>query len=97
MAGDVAYLASDRPTFCEDCFRSLWKGGRCKRRDCPGYAAIYLRDQAERLRENLTAWDGKTCLVTLTAPGADVLPWDAAKCPEGGHKCSGQLGCRCAG
>ena len=94
MAGDVRDLASDERTFCEDCFRSLWRGGRCKRRDCPGYASIYLRDQAERLRENLAAWDGKTCLVTLTAPGADLLPWDPTKCPGGQHRCSGKLGCR---
>jgi hypothetical protein len=94
VAGDVSALGADRPTFCEECFRSLWQGGRCKRRDCPGYAPIYLRDQAERLRENLAAWDGKTCLVTLTAPGADVLPWDVTRCPPGEHKCSGKLGCR---
>jgi hypothetical protein len=93
VAGHVD-LASGEPTFCEDCFRSLWQGGRCKRRDCPGFAPIYLRDQAKRLRENLAAWDGKTCLVTLTAPGADVLPWDPAKCPSGEHACSGKLGCR---
>ena len=92
MAGDVGDLSSKER--CEDCFRLLWRGGRCKRRDCPGYAPIYLRDQAERLRENLTAWDGKTCLVTVTAPGTDELPWDPSKCPPGEHKCSGRLGCR---
>jgi hypothetical protein len=94
VAGHVRDLDHDRPTFCEECFRSLWQGGRCKRRDCPAYAPIYLRDQAIRLRENLAAWDGKTCLVTLTAPGADVLSWDPSKCPEGEHRCSGKLGCR---
>jgi hypothetical protein len=31
---------------------------------------------------------------TLTAPGAEVLPWNPAKCPAGEHKCSGKLGCR---
>jgi hypothetical protein len=81
-------------TFCPACFRSLWQGRSCKRRDCPGYASIYLRDQAERLRQNLAAWGGKTCLVTLTAPGSDVLPWDTSKCPPGDHACSGALGCR---
>jgi hypothetical protein len=94
VAGDVGDLGSEERTFCKECFRSLWQRGRCKRRDCPGYAPIYLRDQAERLRENLAAWDGKTCLVTLTAPRADVLPWDPTKCPPGEHKCSGKLGCR---
>ncbi len=66
----------------------------CKRRDCPDYAPRYLRDQAQRLRKNLAAWEGKTCLVTLTAPGADVLPWDRASCPPGKHRCSGRFGCR---
>jgi hypothetical protein len=66
----------------------------CKRRDCPTYAGIYLRDQSERLKVNLTAWEGKTCLVTLTAPGAAVLEWDKSKCPDGKHVCSGNLGCR---
>src|SRR4030081_2548330 len=94
MAGHVEGLVADERTFCPECLRSLWRGRSCKRRDCPGYARIYLRDQAERLRANLAAWDGKTCLVTLTAPGADVLPWDRAKCREGAHRCSGQRGCR---
>jgi len=94
VASDVAHLGSDERTFCPECLRSLWQGRTCKRRDCPSYAGIYLRDQAERLRANLAAWDGKTCLVTLTAPGADVLAWDRSKCPDGKHTCSGRLGCR---
>ena len=95
MAAGQQNLGAAERTFCPDCLRSLWQGGgRCKRRDCPGYAPIYLRDQAERLRQNLAAWDGKTCLVTLTAPGAYELPWDRSKCPPGEHVCSGKLGCR---
>jgi hypothetical protein len=88
------FLRRGHPSYCERCFRSLWRGGRCQRRDCPGYAPLYLRDQAVCLRENLAAWDGKTCLVTLTAPGVDVLRWDQSKCPEGEPRCSGRLGCR---
>jgi hypothetical protein len=94
VAGHADSVAPDEPTWCPDCYRSLWQGGRCKRRDCAGHAPIYLRDQTERLRENLAAWDRKTCLVTLTAPGVDTLPWDRSKCPAGEHKCSGRLGCR---
>ena len=93
VSGQRGLASSDR-TFCPECFRSLWAGGGCKRRDCPRYAPIYLRDQAERTGQNLGAWDGKTCLVTLTAPGADRLPWDRSKCPPGEHACSGRLGCR---
>lgn len=94
MVAGVADLGRDEQTFCPDCYRTLWRGGTCKRRDCPGYAPIYLRDQAERLRANIEAWDGKTCMVTLTAPGADVLGWDRSRCAEGEHRCSGERGCR---
>jgi hypothetical protein len=55
MAADVSRLGRDERTFCPDCYRSLWRGNSCKRRDCPGYAPIYLRDQAARIRENLAA------------------------------------------
>jgi hypothetical protein len=94
VAADVADVGRDEQAFCPDCGRSLWANTRCRRRDCPAYAGLYLRDQAERLRANLAAWEGKTCLVTLTAPGADVLAWDKRKCPRAKHVCSGKLGCR---
>jgi len=32
--------------------------------------------------------------MTLTAPGADELPWDTRSCPPDPHRCSGRLGCR---
>jgi hypothetical protein len=81
--------------FCPHCFHNLWGGGRCKRRACPSYASIYLRDQAEVIKANLAVWDGHVCMVTLTAPGRDVLPWDRRRCSHPGrHKCSGRLGCR---
>jgi hypothetical protein len=94
VAFDVTDLGSGERAFCPECFRTLWVGSSCKRRDCPSYAGIYLRDQVERLRANLAAWEGRTCLVTLTAPGADLLRWDANKCPPGEHTCLGRLGCR---
>jgi hypothetical protein len=94
VAGHVGDLGPEERAFCPHCLRSLWQNTRCKRRDCPGYAPTYLRDQAERLTVNLAAWEGKTCLVTLTAPGKDVLPWDRLKCAGGEHRCSGRLGCR---
>src|SRR5581483_2162868 len=81
--------------FCPYCFHDVWRGGRCKRRACPSYAPIYLRDQAERVAANLRVWDGKTCMLTLTAPGRDRLPWDRRHCAaRGKHRCSGTLGCR---
>ena len=59
-----------------------------------GLRVDYLRDQAELLRVNLAAWDGKTSLVTLTPPGKKVLAWDKSKCRPGQHRCSGARGCR---
>jgi hypothetical protein len=68
VAGHVGDLGPEERAFCPHCLRSLWQNTRCKRRDCPGYAPTYLRDQAERLTLNLAAWEG-----TLTAPGKDAL------------------------
>ena len=33
--------------------------------------------------------------ITLTAPGADVLPWDTSICGHGPGECSGKNGCVC--
>lgn len=34
-------------------------------------------------------------LLTISAPGEDLLPWDTDECTiEGPHKCSGEVGCR---
>lgn len=80
---------------CSSCKRSSHNGRRCKRRDCRGYHSIWLGDQGVRLIENLASYDGRTVIVTITAPGVDVLPWDVEHCAAlGPHKCSGHLGCR---
>jgi hypothetical protein len=95
VAGHVGDLTPAERTFCPHCFHDLWQGQSCKRRTCPGYAPIYLRDQAERLKAGLAEWDGETTIATLTAPGADVLPWDTRRCrSEGPHKHSGPNGCQ---
>jgi hypothetical protein len=47
-----------------------------------------------RLLENLLAHGGLTCMLTLTAPGADALPWDEEECAHlGPHRHSGTRGC----
>lgn len=69
-------------------------GKRCKRRDCPGYVDVWMGDQGVRLLENLRAYDGKVRMLTITAPGADRLPWDVASCGHTAGECSGRLGCR---
>lgn len=94
MRADVGAL-ENRPSFCRHCFHDLWKGTRCKRRTCPSYAPTYLRDHAERLKAGLAEWEGETTIATLTAPGADVLPWDPSRCKvRGPHKHSGPAGCQ---
>jgi histone H3/H4 len=70
-------------------------GGSCKRRDCPAYAPLYLKDGARLLRQNLRSWSGGVSMVTLTAPGADLLPWDPVQCKvQREHEHAGPLGCR---
>jgi hypothetical protein len=47
------------------------------------------------LRENLSLVRGQLRLVTLTAPGADALPWDEDVCAwRGEHRHRGDIGCR---
>jgi hypothetical protein len=81
---------------CRHCARSVHvANATCKRRDCPGYVGLWMGDQGVRLLENLLAYDGKVAMLTVTAPGADELPFDTALCTtEGPHKCSGRIGCR---
>jgi hypothetical protein len=45
--------------------------------------------------ENLKAHGGEAVLFSVTAPGADQLPWDEGACVvPGKHKHSGELGCQ---
>jgi hypothetical protein len=81
---------------CEDCGRPLGVNAhRCQRRTCPGYSETWARDQRRRLLENLGACGGRAVMLTLTPPGADLLPWDEQVCAHlGPHKHTGELGCR---
>lgn len=85
---------SERPSWCPVCFHDLHGAWTCKRRTCPSYAPKYLRDLAEVMKSALAEWEHETTIATLTAPGSDVLPWDASLCSiEGPHKHSGPNGC----
>lgn len=63
---------------------------------------MWAGDQRRKLFDNLAAFAGmvrvKDALVvmfSITAPGADVLPWDRRHCrARGPHRCSGDAGCR---
>ena len=73
-----------------------WMGAPCRcNRRCGTCRASWSRMWAWVLRENLSLVGGMTRLVTLTAPGADQLPWDESQCRwMGPHRHSGPLGCR---
>lgn len=67
----------------------------CRRRRCPGYAPLWAGDQRRKLFENLGAYEGEFVVLAVTAPGADVLPWDAQRCRAlGEHVHGGPRGCR---
>ena len=73
-----------------------WRlGSSCKKRDCPVCGVRWARDWRRAMEINLEAHEGQLLLITLTAPGADRLPWDLGHCshrPD--RECSGKLGCR---
>jgi hypothetical protein len=65
------------------------------RRTCSSYAQVWARDQRRHLLDNLEAYEGRAAMLTLTPPGADVLPWDEDVCRHRGpHTHSGPKGCR---
>src|SRR4051794_4581096 len=82
---------------CDDCgsVRPA-RVSRCRRRQCAGYAKTWARDTMRRIRENLHAYGGLACMLSLTAPGVEAgLVWDREQCTHGpGVKCTGPRGCR---
>jgi hypothetical protein len=80
---------------CKDCYEHLWVRCQSTRASrCISCAETHRRDVACIGRSG--AMDSPTgfFFVTLTAPGADVLPWDLSKCSHGpGVACAGPLGC----
>jgi hypothetical protein len=82
---------------CTHCGRYTYgRAAVCRRRRCPGYAPLWAGDQRRKLFENLAVYEGESVvLLTVTAPGADQLPWDEDHCrPLGDHRHGGSLGCR---
>jgi hypothetical protein len=80
---------------CERCGRTLSPHGSCSRRLCN--FGLWAGDSSAYARENARQLDpvGKLDMLTATAPGADVLPFDPSFCRHPpGVRCSGPLGCR---
>lgn len=48
----------------------------CRSRSCPGCGQLWLQDQRIRTIAAAQQLGGAVALVTVTAPGKDVLPWD---------------------
>lgn len=56
---------------------------RCKKRTCPACGVLWAGDQRTRLLCNLIDGFGQAvALLTITAPGKDVLPWVEGVCPR---------------
>jgi hypothetical protein len=68
--------------------------GKCRRRRCSEGVERWSKDTWSVLAAALVDVP-MVLMVVITAPGADVLPWDTRKCLVAyRHSCSGPLGCR---
>ena len=90
------YRLNRRNGRCPECGRSFDPWGTCKRKSCPGYQSLWIRDCCEVVRGSFAAYEGDhVAVLSLTAPGARQLPWDLAACRvHNPHRCRGSLGCR---
>lgn len=65
-----------------------------RRRADPLYRKLWLGDWRYVLTVNGAAAGERVELIVVTAPGANVLPWDRSQCTHSdGVRCSGRLGC----
>jgi hypothetical protein len=53
---------------------------RCRKRLCGHCGPIRADDEWRKFHDNLVAYGGAVALVSVTAPGAEDLPWDANVC-----------------
>lgn len=51
-------------------------GHSCKSRRCPHCGLIWAGDVRRKLFGNFGHYEGQVALISVTAPGQDVLPWD---------------------
>jgi hypothetical protein len=74
---------------------SMWRSS-CKKRGCPVCGPRWARDYGTVTRHALGVLDAPVVMLTITAPGARVLPWDRERCRHReGVKCSGtRHGCK---
>lgn len=51
-------------------------GHPCKSRRCPECGLLWAGDVRRKLFANFGHYEGQVALISVTAPGKDVLPWD---------------------
>lgn len=84
------------------CFQCQWcrdmKFSRCgtgRTSRCAPCASLKRGDLRAVARSGASDAASLVALLTLTAPGADHLPWDRESCSHGpGVRCSGKIGCK---
>lgn len=70
-------------------------GHACKSKRCPVCGLLWAGDWRVVVFRNWESYDGQVQLVTLTAPGEELLPWDRDHCTHDDDvECSGGRGCR---
>ena len=73
----MASHQANAPTGSLSCTRPRAGGRRCRSRSkCLTCGTLWAGDTRRKLLANVTAYDGAVSIITITAPGADVLPWD---------------------
>lgn len=64
-------------------------------RRCRSCGVLWAGDQRRKIIENVHAYGGDVAMITITAPGSNLLPWDRALCEHApGERCSGPRGCQ---
>jgi hypothetical protein len=69
---------------------SPFNGANCRRRRCPHCGVPWVRSWQAVSRVNLEHSGHAVVLITITAPGKDLLPWGCGK----DHEHSGDRGCK---
>lgn len=79
-----------------ECPDAGYYGGRsCKKRSCPVCGARWARRWSRVFLHNLTHHGREVAMITITAPGQELLPWDTSRCAiKRPHRCYGPRGCR---
>lgn len=75
LAGSASMDRSNPWARCPDCEKPLWRE-QCYNSRCSTKSAAHMKRQAMRVRLNLEQFRGDVAMVTVTGPGADILPWD---------------------